>query len=78
MEIPFTWLGHLVRMLAVRCQDPVDNICFLSAEAVYNLYSVLLLQKRMLSPPRPSPPASPLGLAIPTPLFQNSEGLEVT
>ncbi|XP_045382937.1 maestro heat-like repeat-containing protein family member 7 [Lemur catta] len=47
MEIQFTRLGRLVRMLAVRCQDPVDNICFLSAEAVYNLYSVLLLQKQM-------------------------------
>nr|XP_012634902.2 maestro heat-like repeat-containing protein family member 1 [Microcebus murinus] len=46
-EIQFTRLGQLVRMLAVRCQDPVDNICFLSAEAVYNLYSVLLLQKQM-------------------------------
>ncbi|XP_023369834.1 maestro heat-like repeat-containing protein family member 1 [Otolemur garnettii] len=47
MEIPFTHLGHLVRMLAVRCQDPVDNICYLSSQAVYSLYSILLLQKQM-------------------------------
>ncbi|VCX10603.1 unnamed protein product [Gulo gulo] len=47
MDIEFTRLGRLVRLLAVRCQDPVDNICFLSAQAVYNLYCILLLQKQM-------------------------------
>ncbi|XP_024896711.1 maestro heat-like repeat family member 5 [Pteropus alecto] len=46
-EIEFTRLGRLVRLLAVRCQDPVDNICFLSSQAVYNLYCILLQQKRM-------------------------------
>ncbi|XP_053423323.1 maestro heat-like repeat-containing protein family member 7 [Nycticebus coucang] len=46
-EIQFTRLGHLVRMLAIHCQDPVDSICILSAEAVYSLYCVLLLQKKM-------------------------------
>ncbi|XP_077615151.1 maestro heat-like repeat-containing protein family member 1 [Crocuta crocuta] len=47
MEIKFPWLGCLVRLLAMRCQDPVDNICFLSSQAVYNLYCILLLQKQM-------------------------------
>ncbi|XP_059041050.1 maestro heat-like repeat-containing protein family member 1 [Mustela lutreola] len=47
MDIEFTRLGRLVRLLAMRCQDPVDNICFLSAQAVYNLYCILLLQKQM-------------------------------
>ncbi|KAM9674103.1 maestro heat-like repeat-containing protein family member 1 [Trichechus inunguis] len=46
-EIEFTRLGRLVRLLAIRCQDPADNICFLSAQAVYNLYCILLLQKKM-------------------------------
>ncbi|XP_039725071.1 maestro heat-like repeat-containing protein family member 1 isoform X3 [Pteropus medius] len=46
-EIEFTRLGRLVRLLAVRCQDPVDNICFLSSQAVYNLYCILLQQKQM-------------------------------
>ncbi|XP_077025782.1 maestro heat-like repeat-containing protein family member 1 isoform X4 [Tamandua tetradactyla] len=46
-EIEFTRLGRLVRLLAIRCQDPVDNICFLSSQAVYNLYCILLLQKKM-------------------------------
>ncbi|KAB1254205.1 Maestro heat-like repeat-containing protein family member 1 [Camelus dromedarius] len=45
-EIEFTRLGRLVRLLAVRCQDPVDNICFLSAQAVYSLYCILLQQKK--------------------------------
>nr|XP_035948345.1 maestro heat-like repeat-containing protein family member 7 [Halichoerus grypus] len=47
MDIEFTWLGRLVSLLAIRCQDPMDNICFLSAQAVYNLYCILLLQKQM-------------------------------
>ncbi|XP_008576182.1 PREDICTED: maestro heat-like repeat-containing protein family member 1 [Galeopterus variegatus] len=47
VEIQFTHLGRLVRMLAMRCQDTVDNVCFLSAHAVYNLYCILLLQKQM-------------------------------
>ncbi|XP_058138569.1 maestro heat-like repeat-containing protein family member 1 isoform X1 [Dasypus novemcinctus] len=46
-EIEFTRLGRLVRLLAIRCQDPVDNICFLSSQAVYNLYCILVLQKQM-------------------------------
>ncbi|XP_037370454.2 maestro heat-like repeat-containing protein family member 7 [Talpa occidentalis] len=46
-KIEFTRLGRLVRLLAMRCQDPVDNICFLSAQAVYNLYCILLRQKQM-------------------------------
>ncbi|XP_047596026.1 maestro heat-like repeat-containing protein family member 1 isoform X4 [Lutra lutra] len=46
VDIEFTRLGRLVRLLAIRCQDPVDNICFLSAQAVYNLYCILLLQKQ--------------------------------
>ncbi|XP_060046284.1 maestro heat-like repeat-containing protein family member 1 isoform X2 [Erinaceus europaeus] len=46
-EIEFTRLGRLVRLLAIRCQDPVDNICFLSSQAVYNLYCILLLQKQL-------------------------------
>ncbi|XP_057560132.1 maestro heat-like repeat-containing protein family member 1 [Hippopotamus amphibius kiboko] len=46
-EIEFSRLGRLVRLLAMRCQDPVDNICFLSSQAVYNLYCILLLQKQM-------------------------------
>ncbi|XP_037702578.1 maestro heat-like repeat-containing protein family member 1 [Choloepus didactylus] len=46
-EIEFSRLGRLVRLLAIRCQDPVDNICFLSSQAVYNLYCILLLQKQM-------------------------------
>lgn len=46
-EIEFTRLGRLVRLLAIRCHDPVDNICFLSSQAVYNLYCILLQQKRM-------------------------------
>ncbi|XP_031300196.2 maestro heat-like repeat-containing protein family member 1 isoform X4 [Camelus dromedarius] len=45
-EIEFTRLGRLVRLLAVRCQDPVDNICFLSAQAIYSLYCILLQQKK--------------------------------
>ncbi|XP_012510104.1 PREDICTED: zinc finger protein 354B-like [Propithecus coquereli] len=36
-ETQFTRLGHLVRMLAVRCQDPVDSVRSLSAEPVYSL-----------------------------------------
>ncbi|XP_038432344.1 maestro heat-like repeat-containing protein family member 1 isoform X21 [Canis lupus familiaris] len=47
MDIEFSRLGRLVRLLALRCQDPVDNICFLSAQAVYSLYCILLLQKQM-------------------------------
>ncbi|XP_044917182.1 maestro heat-like repeat-containing protein family member 1 isoform X9 [Felis catus] len=47
VEIKFSRLGCLVRLLAMRCQDPVDNICFLSSQAVYNLYRILLLQKQM-------------------------------
>ncbi|KAM5174128.1 maestro heat-like repeat-containing protein family member 1 [Callospermophilus lateralis] len=47
VEIQFTWLGCLVRLLAIRCQDPVDNICFLSAQAVYNLYCILQQQKQV-------------------------------
>nr|KAF6495895.1 hypothetical protein HJG63_010212 [Rousettus aegyptiacus] len=46
-EIEFTRLGRLVRLLAIRCHDPVDNICFLSSQAVYNLYCILLQQKQM-------------------------------
>ncbi|KAF7471055.1 Hypothetical predicted protein [Marmota monax] len=59
VEIQFTWLGCLVRLLAIRCQDPVDNICFLSAQAVYNLYCILQQQKHMgslLSPLLLRPP----------------------
>ncbi|XP_073932393.1 maestro heat-like repeat-containing protein family member 1 isoform X4 [Castor canadensis] len=48
VEIQFTRLGPLVRLLAIRCQDPVDNISFLSSQAVYNLYCILLLQKQMM------------------------------
>lgn len=48
-EIEFTRLGRLVRLLALRCRDPVDNICFLSSQAVYNLYCILLQQKSMES-----------------------------
>ncbi|KAM4819815.1 maestro heat-like repeat-containing protein family member 1 [Thomomys bottae] len=48
VEIQFPRLGRLVRMLAIRCQDSVDNISFLSSQAVYSLYSILLLQKQML------------------------------
>ncbi|GAB5573424.1 maestro heat-like repeat-containing protein family member 1 isoform X2 [Prionailurus iriomotensis] len=40
VEIKFSRLGCLVRLLAMRCQDPVDNICFLSSQAVYNLYQM--------------------------------------
>ncbi|XP_023604650.1 maestro heat-like repeat family member 5 [Myotis lucifugus] len=47
MEIEFTRLGRLVKLLAMRCQDPVDSICFLSAKAVYHLYCILLKKKRM-------------------------------
>ncbi|XP_016070691.1 PREDICTED: maestro heat-like repeat-containing protein family member 1 [Miniopterus natalensis] len=47
MEIEFTRLGRLVKLLAMRCQDPVDNICFLSSQAVYNLYCILLQKKKM-------------------------------
>uniref|UniRef100_G1Q7C7 Maestro heat like repeat family member 1 n=1 Tax=Myotis lucifugus TaxID=59463 RepID=G1Q7C7_MYOLU len=46
MEIEFTRLGRLVKLLAMRCQDPVDSICFLSAKAVYHLYCILLKKKR--------------------------------
>ncbi|XP_019516514.1 PREDICTED: uncharacterized protein LOC109392470, partial [Hipposideros armiger] len=46
-DIEFTRLGRLVRLLAIRCRDPVDNICFLSSQAVYNLYCILLQQKQM-------------------------------
>ncbi|XP_074181326.1 maestro heat-like repeat-containing protein family member 1 isoform X1 [Rhinolophus sinicus] len=46
-EIEFTCLGRLVRLLALHCRDPVDNICFLSSQAVYNLYCILLQQKKM-------------------------------
>ncbi|XP_069849033.1 maestro heat-like repeat-containing protein family member 1 [Dipodomys merriami] len=48
VEIQFARLGRLVRMLAIRCQDLVDNISFLSSQAVYNLYCILLQQKQML------------------------------
>ncbi|XP_012879065.1 PREDICTED: maestro heat-like repeat-containing protein family member 7 [Dipodomys ordii] len=48
VEIQFARLGRLVRMLAIRCQDSVDNISFLSSQAVYNLYCILLQQKQML------------------------------
>ncbi|KAK1340805.1 hypothetical protein QTO34_017199 [Cnephaeus nilssonii] len=47
MEIEFTRLGRLVKLLAMRCQDPVDNICFLSSQAVYNLYCIFLKKKQM-------------------------------
>ncbi|XP_075866479.1 maestro heat-like repeat-containing protein family member 7 [Microcebus murinus] len=47
VETPFPRLGHLVRMLAMHCQDPVDGVRSLAAEAVYNLYRILLLQKQM-------------------------------
>ncbi|XP_023604097.1 maestro heat-like repeat-containing protein family member 1 [Myotis lucifugus] len=47
MEIEFTRLGRLVKLLAMRCQDPVDSICFLSAKAVYHLYCILLKKKQM-------------------------------
>ncbi|XP_023615725.1 maestro heat-like repeat-containing protein family member 1 [Myotis lucifugus] len=47
MEIEFTQLGRLVKLLAMRCQDPVDSICFLSAKAVYHLYCILLKKKQM-------------------------------
>ncbi|XP_012587774.1 PREDICTED: maestro heat-like repeat-containing protein family member 1 [Condylura cristata] len=46
-KIEFSRLGRLVRLLAMRCQDPVENICFLSAQAVYNLYCILLRQKHL-------------------------------
>lgn len=47
MAIEFTRLGRLVKLLAMRCQDPVDSICFLSSKAVYHLYCILLKKKRM-------------------------------
>ncbi|XP_036314037.1 maestro heat-like repeat-containing protein family member 7 [Pipistrellus kuhlii] len=47
IEIEFTRLGCLVKLLAVCCQDPVDNICFLSSQAVYNLYCIFLKKKQM-------------------------------
>ncbi|XP_036107450.1 maestro heat-like repeat-containing protein family member 1 [Molossus molossus] len=47
MGTEFTQLGRLVKLLVMRCQDPVDNICFLSSQAVYNLYCILLKKKKM-------------------------------
>ncbi|XP_019404146.1 PREDICTED: maestro heat-like repeat-containing protein family member 1 [Crocodylus porosus] len=46
-SIEFSRLGRLVRLLALRCHDPVDNICFLAARAVYNLYCILLVKKQL-------------------------------
>nr|XP_012613569.1 uncharacterized protein LOC105867765 [Microcebus murinus] len=71
VEIPFTRLGHLVRMLAMHCQDPVDGICSLSAEATCNLYCVLLPQKHLHSLSHPCPPTSAHAP------FQKSQGLEL-
>ncbi|KYO23887.1 maestro heat-like repeat-containing protein family member 1 isoform D [Alligator mississippiensis] len=47
VSIEFSRLGRLVRLLALRCHDPVDNICFLAARAVYNLYCILLVKKQL-------------------------------
>ncbi|CAM4648320.1 maestro heat-like repeat-containing protein family member 1 [Lepidochelys kempii] len=46
-SIEFSRLGRLVRLLALRCHDQVDNICFLAARAVYNLYCIQLLKKQL-------------------------------
>ncbi|XP_044864849.1 maestro heat-like repeat-containing protein family member 7 isoform X3 [Mauremys mutica] len=46
-SIEFSRLGRLVRLLALRCHDPVDNICFLAARAVYNLYCIQLVKKQL-------------------------------
>ncbi|XP_075781057.1 maestro heat-like repeat-containing protein family member 1 isoform X3 [Pelodiscus sinensis] len=46
-SIEFSRLGRLVRLLALRCHDPVDNICFLAARAVYNLYCIQLVKRQL-------------------------------
>uniref|UniRef100_A0A6I8P743 Maestro heat like repeat family member 1 n=1 Tax=Ornithorhynchus anatinus TaxID=9258 RepID=A0A6I8P743_ORNAN len=43
----FSRLGRLVRLLAMRCQDPVDNISYLASQAVYYLHCILLHKKRL-------------------------------
>ncbi|XP_054999563.1 maestro heat-like repeat-containing protein family member 1 [Sorex araneus] len=47
-EISFAKLESLVKLLALRCHDEVDNICVLSSQAAYHLYRILLHQKREL------------------------------
>lgn len=46
-EIEFNKLESLVELLALRCHDEVDNVCFLSSQAAYQLYRILLQQKGM-------------------------------
>ncbi|KAM5332407.1 maestro heat-like repeat-containing protein family member 7 [Glossophaga mutica] len=50
MQIEITQLGHWVKLLAVCCQDPVDNICFLSSQAAYNLKCILSRKEGMEKP----------------------------
>ncbi|XP_036614611.1 maestro heat-like repeat-containing protein family member 7 isoform X2 [Trichosurus vulpecula] len=47
IDIEFLQLGQLVRFLAILCQDHVDNISFLASQAVYSLYCIMLLKKKL-------------------------------
>ncbi|KAM5332409.1 maestro heat-like repeat-containing protein family member 1 [Glossophaga mutica] len=50
MQIEITQLGHWVKLLAMCCQDPVDNICSLSSQAAYNLKCILSRKEGMEKP----------------------------
>ncbi|XP_068950276.1 maestro heat-like repeat-containing protein family member 1 [Petaurus breviceps papuanus] len=47
IDIEFFQLGQLVKFLAILCQDHVDNISFLASQAVYSLYCIMLLKKKL-------------------------------
>ncbi|XP_031795217.1 maestro heat-like repeat-containing protein family member 1 isoform X2 [Sarcophilus harrisii] len=47
VDIEFPRLGQLVKLLAILCQDHVDNISFLASQAVYSLYCIMLHKKKL-------------------------------
>ncbi|XP_051857358.1 maestro heat-like repeat-containing protein family member 1 isoform X2 [Antechinus flavipes] len=47
VDIEFPQLGQLVKLLAILCQDHVDNISFLASQAVYSLYCIMLHKKKL-------------------------------
>ncbi|XP_056655076.1 maestro heat-like repeat-containing protein family member 1 isoform X3 [Monodelphis domestica] len=47
IDIEFSRLGRLVRLLAILCQDSVDNISFLASQALYSLYCIMLQKKKL-------------------------------
>ncbi|XP_035872372.1 uncharacterized protein LOC118498425 [Phyllostomus discolor] len=59
MQMEITQLEQWVKLLALCCQDPVDNICFLSSQAAYNLTCILSRKKskgKFLLSPTLQPP----------------------